>query len=78
MWTALACCYGSEMQGEVDFTRSFDKCNALSGRVWMCQCESATHGPVEYVCAVHNSVKTWSDDVCICAITSGQHTVSKD
>jgi len=78
MWIALARCYSSEMQRQVDFTRSFKKCNALPGRVWMYQCESATYDPVEYVCAPHNSAKTWSNDVCICAITSWQHTFSID
>ena len=63
MWTALACHYNSEMQRQVDFTSSFKKCNALPGRVCialpgrvcMFQYKSATHGPVEYVCAVYNS-----------------------
>ena len=39
----------------MDFTCSFNKCNALPGRVCMGQYKSATYGPVEYVCAVYNS-----------------------
>jgi len=55
MWTALSCCYNSEMQRQMDFTYSFNKCNALPGKVCMCQYKSATYGPVEYVCAIYNS-----------------------
>jgi hypothetical protein len=57
MWTALTCCYNNEMHRQVDFTCSFKKCNALPGRMSMCQYKSAAHGPVEYVCVVYNSAK---------------------
>lgn len=57
MLTALTHCYNSEMHRQVDFTCSFNKCNALPGTVCMCQYKSATHGPVEHVCAVYNSAK---------------------
>jgi len=57
LWTALTGCYNSEMHRQVDFTYSFNKCNALPRRMCMCQYKSATHGPVECVCAVYNSAK---------------------
>ena len=49
MWTALTCCYNSELQSQFDFTCAISKCNALPGRLCMCHYKSATHG--QMICA---------------------------